>query len=263
MLPRLNSLSVCLCTPISETAKPIIHYNLMYGSKLRVGIIQSLLTRFTSKTVNIHNICRISCQRHLCNVSIVTGLLGQQASPDSTSPATSEISFAGASATSPPGADLRVDIDDHDDDDDGDNDHDSPTVGETSLSHKKRKRRVLFSKAQTFELERRFRQQKYLSAPEREHLASLIRLTPTQVKIWFQNHRYKTKRAYQEKGTHDMSVGGLTSPRRVAVPVLVKDGRPCLGKPELPLGMQMSLPPYQPGLHHQPPTSTAPHRAWW
>lgn len=59
---------------------------------------------------------------------------------------------------------------------------------------KKRKRRVLFSKAQTYELERRFRQQRYLSAPEREHLASIIRLTPTQVKIWFQNHRYKTKR---------------------------------------------------------------------
>lgn len=55
--------------------------------------------------------------------------------------------------------------------------------------HKKRKRRVLFSKAQTYELERRFRQQRYLSAPEREHLASIIRLTPTQVKIWFQNHR--------------------------------------------------------------------------
>lgn len=46
---------------------------------------------------------------------------------------------------------------------------------------KKRKRRVLFTKAQTVELERRFRQQHYLSAPEREHLASIIRLTPTQV----------------------------------------------------------------------------------
>ena len=50
-----------------------------------------------------------------------------------------------------------------------------------SQGGKKRKRRVLFSKAQTYELERRFRQQRYLSAPEREHLASLIRLTPTQV----------------------------------------------------------------------------------
>lgn len=89
---------------------------------------------------------------------------------------------------------------------------------------KKRKRRVLFSKAQTYELERRFRQQRYLSAPEREHLASIIRLTPTQVKIWFQNHRYKTKRARQEKGP-DLSA--LPSPRRVAVPVLVRDGKPC------------------------------------
>ncbi|NXM85466.1 NX22A protein, partial [Oenanthe oenanthe] len=89
---------------------------------------------------------------------------------------------------------------------------------------KKRKRRVLFSKAQTYELERRVRQQRYLSAPEREHLASLIRLTPTQVKIWFQNHRYKMKRARAEKG---MEVTPLPSPRRVAVPVLVRDGKPC------------------------------------
>lgn len=37
-----------------------------------------------------------------------------------------------------------------------------------------------------YELERRFKQQRYLSAPEREHLAQLIQLTPTQVKIWFQ-----------------------------------------------------------------------------
>lgn len=48
----------------------------------------------------------------------------------------------------------------------------------------RRKRRVLFTQAQVYELERRFKQQKYLSAPEREHLAQLINLTPTQVKIW-------------------------------------------------------------------------------
>ena len=34
---------------------------------------------------------------------------------------------------------------------------------------------------QVFELERRFKQQRYLSAPEREHLAQVISLTPTQV----------------------------------------------------------------------------------
>ncbi|XP_041981488.1 homeobox protein Nkx-2.2-like [Aricia agestis] len=198
-----------------------------------------------------------------------TGILGQQASPDSTSRA-SELSYAGPPTTSPNVVDTRHDHDqdvDHDHDHDhsldhDDDDHDQP-LNDSSISHKKRKRRVLFSKAQTYELERRFRQQRYLSAPEREHLASLIRLTPTQVKIWFQNHRYKTKRAVQEKGVHDLNVGGLNSPRRVAVPVLVKDGRPCLGKPDglPPLGL--SLPPYQP-MHHQPPVpGHQPSGCWW
>nr|XP_061798440.1 homeobox protein Nkx-2.1-like isoform X2 [Nerophis lumbriciformis] len=107
----------------------------------------------------------------------------------------------------------------------------------------RRKRRVLFSQAQVYELERRFKQQKYLSAPEREHLASMIHLTPTQVKIWFQNHRYKMKRQakdkvsqqqiHQEGGTasscQQQQQQSQQSPRRVAVPVLVKDGKPCQG----------------------------------
>ena len=97
-------------------------------------------------------------------------------------------------------------------------------TGDDSASAKKKKRRVLFSKAQTYELERRFRQQRYLSAPEREHLASILRLSPTQVKIWFQNHRYKLKKSRQEKG---LDMTPLPSPRRVAVPVLVRDGKPC------------------------------------
>ncbi|CAG9809099.1 unnamed protein product [Chironomus riparius] len=101
-------------------------------------------------------------------------------------------------------------------------------------NEKKRKRRVLFTKSQTFELERRFRQQRYLSAAEREHLAQLIGLSPTQVKIWFQNHRYKTKRA-----THDKSPTAncfqpqrLPSPsslKRIHVPVLIADGKPVTG----------------------------------
>lgn len=43
--------------------------------------------------------------------------------------------------------------------------------------------KIFFFFLQVYELERRFKQQKYLSAPEREHLASLIHLTPTQVSI--------------------------------------------------------------------------------
>ncbi|PAA62939.1 hypothetical protein BOX15_Mlig021296g1 [Macrostomum lignano] len=67
--------------------------------------------------------------------------------------------------------------------------------GAAASAARKRKRRVLFTKQQTLELERRFHQQRYLSAPEREHLARFVNLSPTQVKIWFQNHRYKMKRA--------------------------------------------------------------------
>ncbi|XP_059218478.1 thyroid transcription factor 1 isoform X2 [Stomoxys calcitrans] len=107
------------------------------------------------------------------------------------------------------------------------------TVSETkSLQFpltQRRKRRVLFTQAQVYELERRFKQQRYLSAPEREHLASLIHLTPTQVKIWFQNHRYKCKRQAKEKAMAEQNSQNqpASSPRRVAVPVLVKDGKPC------------------------------------
>uniref|UniRef100_A0A452IG83 Homeobox domain-containing protein n=1 Tax=Gopherus agassizii TaxID=38772 RepID=A0A452IG83_9SAUR len=98
---------------------------------------------------------------------------------------------------------------------------------ERPKQRQRRKPRVLFSQAQVFELERRFKQQKYLSAPEREHLASLLKLTPTQVKIWFQNRRYKCKRQRQDKSL-EFSAHPLP-PRRVAVPVLVRDGKPCLG----------------------------------
>ncbi|XP_014287163.1 homeobox protein Nkx-2.2a [Halyomorpha halys] len=142
----------------------------------------------------------------------ITELRGQpQASPDSTSAGVSDMSEP------PMMISTKEELEEEEEE-----------PRETMSGTKKRKRRVLFSKQQTFELERRFRQQRYLSAPEREHLASLIHLTPTQVKIWFQNHRYKTKRAQQEKGLQvEGNQSGLTSPRRVAVPVLVRDGKPC------------------------------------
>ncbi|PAV78344.1 hypothetical protein WR25_24775 [Diploscapter pachys] len=107
---------------------------------------------------------------------------------------------------------------------------------------KKRKRRVLFTKAQTYELERRFRTQRYLSAPEREQLAMQIRLTPTQVKIWYQNHRYKTKKSNSEKGslnsnllssmpnafsTTSASTAFSSRPFRMPIQMLVRDGKPC------------------------------------
>lgn len=110
----------------------------------------------------------------------------QQLSPDSTSPSISDRSLTGDSA---PQHQTSAASSEQNDEDLEEEERESSAQQRQQGVHKKRKRRVLFSKAQTYELERRFRQQRYLSAPEREHLASIIRLTPTQVKIWFQNHR--------------------------------------------------------------------------
>ncbi|CAN9499814.1 unnamed protein product [Ophioblennius macclurei] len=120
----------------------------------------------------------------------------------------------------------------------GDCDDPDPEKPASKQQRTRRKPRVLFSQAQVFELERRFKQQRYLSAPEREHLASSLKLTSTQVKIWFQNRRYKCKRQRQDKSLeiaghhhhhhHHHHHPQPPPPRRVAVPVLVRDGRPCL-----------------------------------
>ncbi|CAF1578160.1 unnamed protein product [Adineta ricciae] len=117
---------------------------------------------------------------------------------------------------------------------------------EISTGGKKRKRRILFTKQQIATLEQRFNAQHYLSAPERELLAKHIGLTANQCKIWFQNHRYKLKRAKQENSSKGVSSytdlcfdPNNSSPppstqqpiRRVPVPLLVQDGKSLYGPP--------------------------------
>ncbi|XP_034254252.1 homeobox protein Nkx-3.1-like [Thrips palmi] len=77
------------------------------------------------------------------------------------------------------------------------------------------------SAAQVHELEQRFRHQRYLSAPEREHLAVAIGLTPTQVKIWFQNRRYKNKR-----GDLPLPLASLASASTCRTPAFGEAKRP-------------------------------------
>lgn len=76
----------------------------------------------------------------------------------------------------------------------------------------KRKRRVLFSQQQVMELEKRFDKSRYLNAQDRDQLAHALSLTSTQVKIWFQNHRYKTKKAAKEKSGVNCSDSGDEQP---------------------------------------------------
>ncbi|KAL0120839.1 hypothetical protein PUN28_008487 [Cardiocondyla obscurior] len=96
----------------------------------------------------------------------------------------------------------------------------------------KRKPRVLFSQTQVYELEQRFKQQRYLSAPEREMLAQTLKLTSTQVKIWFQNRRYKNKRARIEDAEKLQAQNMKNQPlKKIAVPILIKDGKPNVQEP--------------------------------
>lgn len=85
------------------------------------------------------------------------------------------------------------------------------------LAATKRRTRAAFTYAQIFQLERRFNAQQYLSGPERADLAATLKLTETQVKIWFQNRRYKTKRRRM--------MSEFTILPRKALRVLVRDNQ--------------------------------------
>ncbi|XP_049666685.1 homeobox protein vex1-like [Accipiter gentilis] len=58
--------------------------------------------------------------------------------------------------------------------------------------------RTKFSAAQLQELERSFREQRYIGLSEKRRLAAALNLSQSQIKTWFQNRRMKFKRQTQD-----------------------------------------------------------------
>nr|XP_039253074.1 brain-specific homeobox protein homolog [Styela clava] len=98
-------------------------------------------------------------------------------------------------------------------------------------SRKCRRSRTVFSELQLMALEERFKQQKYLSTPDRMELAEALGLTQLQVKTWYQNRRMKWKKQVQNKEERNKSsedgrgvakVEAPSSPDTSAMPTIFK-----------------------------------------
>ncbi|KAJ8963096.1 hypothetical protein NQ318_018560 [Aromia moschata] len=110
-------------------------------------------------------------------------------------------------------------------DDDPEETHNSDGPCESG-STKARRRRTAFTSEQLLELEREFHAKKYLSLTERSQIASALRLSEVQVKIWFQNRRAKWKRVKAGLGTGPhQGAKGAQQKGKLVVPIPVHVNR--------------------------------------
>lgn len=128
--------------------------------------------------------------------------------------------------------------------------------GQTGSSGEERKKRprTAFSAVQIKALESEFERNKYLSVSKRMQLSKQLKLTETQIKIWFQNRRTKWKRKY----TNDLemlaqqyySSLGILAPR----PLFIGD-RLWFLNPSGNYVASAGPPPPPPNLYHPRPSS--------
>ncbi|XP_019470719.1 homeobox protein not2 [Meleagris gallopavo] len=72
--------------------------------------------------------------------------------------------------------------------------------------------RTVFKPEQLERLEQEFLKQQYMVGTERVDLAATLRLTETQVKVWFQNRRIKWRKQSMEQKKAKLSQFGVIQP---------------------------------------------------
>ncbi|XP_065575002.1 barH-like 1 homeobox protein [Artemia franciscana] len=139
--------------------------------------------------------------------------------------------------------------DDNDDLDDGEDvdekavldTYSDPGQDDTSSDERKKRPRTAFSASQIKSLESEFERNKYLSVSKRLQLSKQLKLTETQIKIWFQNRRTKWKRKYtsdlETLAQQYYSSLGVLAPR----PLFVGDRLWFFSQPGLPSSQNQSV----------------------
>ncbi|XP_022793160.1 homeobox protein BarH-like 1 [Stylophora pistillata] len=81
-------------------------------------------------------------------------------------------------------------------------------------SRRFRRTRTVFTREQLKAMEERFHQEKYLSTHGRNEFAHQLKLTPLQVKTWFQNRRMKWKKEMLKKDPNAVTTRSKGRPKK-------------------------------------------------